>query len=167
MRRFVSWILVVNIFSVLRHNTLLYLCHDTVFKYFITVDDPFCSLGGCFTYQLIQPTKNPLIRSDEYPKRSRNAGCPDTWRRNSLSKSDFLKRSTSKQCFWIESKGDPRAFRGCVDFPWSPRALSAEKWCWKSQVPTLAVQEWKINGTSAGRYSLKHLPRRGDRIFTR
>lgn len=65
--------------------------------------------------------------------KSHLVGCINMWREDFPGNSGLR----LKDCFWIVSSRNLYAFQSCVDLPKSFRALSTEKWCWKSQVPTL------------------------------
>ena len=142
----------VGIFSFPRLGTSVNLSHDVppLSKQLITVDDPifflfflffFCSLGGC-TYPSLLPAKDPLIRSDPYPKQNRVSLSPSSSERKGFPPPPKNKQKHKKKHLntVIVSKGNPHAFRGCVD-PTRPfrtpnaRKSAAGRKEEKSQVP--------------------------------
>lgn len=107
------------------------LSHD-VNKHLIVIDDPFCGSGSC-SYPFLLSTKKPFIRSDPYSRQNRIL-LGASISREKISRAS---KKASKHSFWIVSSGNVHSFGGSVNLQKSFRALSSEKWRWKSQVLTL------------------------------
>ena len=96
----------------------------------------FCSLGGC-TYPSLLPAKDPLIRSDPYPKQNRVSLSPSSSERKGFppppkNKKKKTKKKTSKHCYSIQREST-RVSRLRRSNETIPNAEREKKCCWKKR----------------------------------